>query len=640
LLARSSPGRTVGQVRTPSRNSADASTGKGRRRLRRLVVGVALIAVLMPASLVVADSYAEGKVVTNNDPDVRGPEKAAEYYRSMQTDPVPLPPAEGTDAVEIDHVPQSQDRGAWEREIRARETSRELMHGRGPSVRKPVEYTYRPDHTKILLVGDSYVYGYSHEVKENVFDRQLEQMLQSVSNGAYEVVTLATDQSSFLRQSDWVSPEKLRAIDPDVVILTHTIGRLQPTFMEEKYCKQFNTCVADGARRPMEDATGHSLDRANDKWKIMMCLRADTSPVSTLFRRVLYPYVPNLAEILAKRYCTMERILKGVDLPTERTGYQGDYENHPHIGDLDEALSRVRAAVESLDKPVGTYMLNLPWDPTQLSYPMSVDGRSTDPGLAPVFARFEKYGFEEIPRPIADEKMISHRLWDANNVQGDSKGTSRNRCVYDCEVSDEQWQANLKMYNDGLLSHPMKYRQGNVMQYAIARDVASFIVERHPAPADTVTIPQPLLLEYTPAFLGIGANSNDYATIHHYKMNRELGYSTGFDWDGFWVASSCARMNAPHAVIALNPNNLKDGAVLRVGYHRGVREQLVLTFERRDADGNLVPARTVRLARGSSYTLQDTAGVSNVYVADTSVTCTDKEIVLEPFEMSFRAIRN
>lgn len=638
-MAKSESARTVGSMNFGSKKA------RGRARSGKLAVR-ALLAVLVsvmiaPLAVVGLDRSWEGRVTTNNSSEVYGPNEAAAYYSGMPRDEEPLPPADGEEFVEIEHVMPTSDRAAWEGEIRIRETSREQMHGRGPSVRKPVEYTYRPERKRILLIGDSYIYGYSHEVKENVFDRQLEQLLQRANNGAYEVVTLATDQSSFLRQSDWVTPEKLAVIDPDIVILTNTMGRLQPTFMEQKYCRQFNTCVEDGQLRPMEDATGHTLDRANDKWRIMLCLRADDGLVSKLFRNVLYPYLPNIGEYLAMRYCTKERILKGVDVPTERSAFEGDYEQHPFIGDLDEALSRIRRSVDGLDKPVATYMLNLPWEPRQLSKPTIVNGHSNPPALGPIFDRFEKYGFEEIPRPLADEVMISRELWKANDVQGDSKGTTRNRCVYDCQVSEQQWRANLRMYTEGLIAHPMKYRQGNVMQYAIAKDLTAFLLERHPVTAPQGLGPsQPLVLEYTPAFLALGANSSDYATVHHYRNNRLLGRSLGYDWNGVWLAASCARMGAPHAVVALNGNNFAAGDQLKVGYHRGTRDDLVLMFERRDEVGNLVPVRTVRLSQGSSYTLSDTDGISNVYIADTTVGCGDKEVVLEPFEISFQLLRD
>lgn len=603
------------------------------RAVRVTFAALAAVAVLLPGALWVGDKAVAGKVVTNNPRAMHGPQEASRYVEDLRQEGEVLPEASGKAYEVIEPVEPSKSFDAWEADLYTRETSRELTHGRGPSMRKAVAPELVPDPVRILVVGDSYVYGYSHEVQGNMFTNQLEQMLNAKTNGGYEVVTLGTDQSSFLRQSDWVTAQRLRDIDPDVVVLTHTIGRLQPSFMERKYCSQFNTCIDDGERRPVEDATGHTLDRANAKWKIIMCLRADESPVSWLFRKVLYPYFTDLAEFLAVRYCNEERILAGVDLTTERSSYEGDLEKHPYIGDLDQALARVRSAVDALDRPVATYVLNLPWQPEHLSRDVSVDGRQFRSMLGPIFDLYDRYGFTEVERTHADAKMLALRIWDANGVQGHSQGTKDNRCVYDCMVTPEQWQENMRMYREGIITHPMKYRQGNTMQFALAQDVADLVLDRHPYRGAPSEVGQKLVAEYAPGFLVVEGNGPQRAGVHHYERNREAARSNGFQWKDRWVSAPCPRMDAPHSIIAVNSAAMARADRLTVGYQRGERDTLVIMFEVRDTEGNLVPGQTVRLQRGSSYTLENASSVTNIYVADPTVGCEDPEVAMPTFDL-------
>lgn len=605
---------------------------------KRLFVTVTAVCVLLPlvtvGSLEGADRALAGKTVTNKLSVLHGSEEARRTVNELNNRPPDDYPVAARAVTDASAVPiPSRDAKVWEREIFARETSRPMIYGFGPTLNKPVPLNYAADPYRILLVGDSYSYAMFHELTENNYNRRLEQLLNVPSGGAYEVVTLAADQASFLRQSDWFTEEKIRELEPDAVVLTYTMNRMHPTFMERKYCVEFNTCIADGQGRPFDDMMGHEFTRSSKKWRIIMCLRADEGPVSWLLRKVLYPHFTDLAEFIASRYCTDERAKLGLDLPTERTNPDGEVTDSPYLGDFRSYLRNVRAAVDAQPRKIDTYVVNLSWMPIHM-WPALSDAAQPMPTITgPLFELYEEYGFENIPVPMAREQILSGRTWELGDLQGKDPVAVRNNCVYDCVLTDEQWRTDLQAFDAGLINHPLKYRPGNVIQHAFARDLTTFFQERHPVRNTTATR-QPLVVDHMPWYITPRQNEPDRVHVQFSRSNVDHAGSILYETDGYRFNTLCARVNHPHAIVALTGASADRAGSLRVAYNGGDYEQVLVAFEFEEPSGRRVITRSVLLEQGTFYDLTEPSGLRNVIIADPASDCEQRLMTLKPFDVS------
>jgi len=609
------------------------------RRSVAVAVSLALLTPLLTyGGLEVADRALTDKTVTNKPNQAHGMAEAIRTVSELNKRPEDTHPVAATEITEEVAVPAPDpDSKVWDRELFARETSRPMIFGFGPSMNKPVPLNYADDPYRILIVGDSYSYGMFHELTENNYNRRLEQLLNIPSGGAYEVVTLAADQASFLRQSDWITKEKLQEINPDAVVLTYTMNRTHPTFLEEKYCVEFNICVSDGQGKPFDDMMGHEFTRSTKKWRIIMCLRADTGPVSWMLRKVLYPHFTNIAEFVASRYCTDERAKLGLDLPTERTNPDGEITDSPYIGDFYDYLTRVRSAVDAQPRKIDTYVVNLAWMPVHM-WPSLNDGSAVMRSIVgPLFDIYEQYGFENIPVPTARRMIQEGRTWELGDLQGKDPITVRNNCVYDCVLTDAQWRTDLEAFAAGLINHPLKYRPGNVIQHGFATDLADFFHKKHPVTA-TLGLTQPLVVDHMPWYITPRGNEPNRTSIQFSTANVEHADNVMYETGGYKFNTPCARVGHPHAIVGLSGSNVDAAEGMRVQHRGGMYEELLVVFEFEEPNGRRVLTTAVQLPRGSFYDLKDVKGLRSVIVADTSTDCQNRLLKLKPFDVSLELI--
>ena len=165
----------------------------------------------------------------------------------------------------IDTPSSSSSTEVWQKEKDVIGHSRSRLFLFGPDLFHPVPLQYQENSVNILFVGDSYSNGMFGDLNESSYPRILENKLNLESPGAYKVSVLANSKSSFLRQSDWLSKERLIKYQPDAIVLTYTAGRLIPHFYEKKYCKQYNICIKDGQSDLYNDALANDYESSSTK---------------------------------------------------------------------------------------------------------------------------------------------------------------------------------------------------------------------------------------------------------------------------------------------------------------------------------------------------------------------------------------
>ena len=509
----------------------------------------------------------------------------------------------------------------WQKEKGIIGNSRNRLFLSGPELFQPVTLQYQDNPINILFVGDSYSNGQFGNLNESTYPRLLENQLNSESPGAYKVSVLANAKSSFLRQSDWLSKERLVRYQPDAIILTYTAGRLIPHFYEKKYCKQYNTCIKDGESDLYNDALANDYESATTKYRIIMCLESESTFLGAVFRKILYPYLTNLAEFLAVKYCTYDKIKRGFDRPTDRDpSYYKDPTTSPYFDDFLEYLANSNSAIEQYNKertkagkaPVKKYMINLTWIKEHFYPPVA--GRKSYSGA--LIKAYQAYGYQEIPNINARNHVLTQDYTKLGNVQGGDQANGI--CFYGCEISESQMAQNIKNYEKGVLNNPLVYRFGSQLHTAFAADLDIFLKNEFKPKSNFPITVENILDEYGPWFISYKKIDTNNFAYGNYDLN--LSGNT-----------YCGRINHPHTLFSINNSFFKEGDNINIGYSEGEISELIIVVERSKASGERFLSEAYSIKSKEELVINYKSDITSIYLGDRSKNCIEKGNALPKF---------
>jgi hypothetical protein len=171
--------------------------------------------------------------------------------------------------------------------------------GWGPDLVDQVPAPARPGAIRLVVIGDSFVWGQGFEDLDerwvSVLQRDLDRRTQP---GRFEVVPVGRGGTSSMNQAEWLTPERLARLEPDALVLGFVTNDFWPTFTERHFCQE-------GACAPTEG--GPTVD-CGPRCDIASCLLGEGIPTSTFLRKVLFPLFPNVTSWLLYRHCDMDRI--------------------------------------------------------------------------------------------------------------------------------------------------------------------------------------------------------------------------------------------------------------------------------------------------------------------------------------------
>ena len=530
----------------------------------------------------------------------------------------------------------------WQKEIFTIEDTRNRQYGDGPLYNQLVEKKYTSDPIKILILGDNFTTGANKYLSENSYPNILESELNNKYPGLYKVTVLGDNMSSFLRQSDLLTKKKMHKLEPDVVILTYTAGRLEPNYYENKYCREFNTCLKENESGKIETALGYDYNKSNPKWRIIMCLKSENNLISTLFRKVLYPYYSNLAEFLALKYCNFEKIKAGFDIPTNRdANLYSEPESSPYYNDFIQYLNSTSSVIDEYNKErnesgkrlASKYMINLSWRTEHLYPELSYKGRKFKSISGPLITKYNDYGYTEIPTLNSREIIGKTKTWEVGNIQG-RDGSDNGDCYYNCKISQSQMRKNISNYLAGVIDHPLKFQPGILFQNAHAQDIKEIINKNHPA----ISISNPentdILDDYGPWYISykqIDANNFGYgysdSVAAMIKNKSKKTYET-------LKNTYCARIGHPYTLFSLNNSFFNKNDSIKIGYIEGGIENLMVVIERKKTNNERFLSDAYLIKNKEAIVLKFDKEITSIYLGDISKSCTEKDSQLLPFKIS------
>jgi len=504
----------------------------------------------------------------------------------------------------------------WENEIREDTYSKTKLNGNGPLQYNIFRNKYVLDPFDILILGDGYSMGQFGDLNSFSYPYILEDKLNKYNNGRYRVTVLGSDKSSFLRQSDWITEDRLEKLQPDLIILTYTMGRYFPTFYEKKYCREFNICIEDNQSPLYVDAFNTNFSLSDTKYKILACLQTNPGLITNLFRKVLYPYYTNLAEHLILFYCNDDKVKKASEkiILSERTAnFYKDPSKTIYFNDFIEYIQKIKNTVKNYNtkrEKLGKNLtdinyINITMFPEHFEEKYIKKYKIEKLSISNSLLRnYSKYGIDEISTDYLVREVLDSKTWQLRFVTGRS---NKGICDYDCIISSIQMKKNIKNYLNGTISNPLRIRHGVKISNAIANDIYYHIKEKY-IEKDEEVIGGPLIKEFAPYYISYKEiNSNNF--IIGNINNKDLSIP-------------CARVNHPHFIFSLNHNQFNGSKNLIFSYIQGEIDNVGISIEYIIKNQRKIK-ETFLLNKNEKFSIKYKDNISSIYVSQLNKNCSE-----------------
>lgn len=491
------------------------------------------------------------------------------------------------ETVRFDPVTPEKSAYIWERDVQFMITQQAHRIGWGPDIKPQVATNKKGDGTasgtslptkKIVVVGDSFVWGQSAEDLSMRWPQVMERMLNSkATNMRFEVTSLGRGASSTMKESEWFTPERLQRLQPDAVIVGFVDNDYMPTYTEKGLCEELGTCSDDGYA-PASDC-GPRCDLA-------ACLLGERSPTGWVLR-TLNPWFPNVTRALLLRHCDPDRINARLGLLKE-SSVLGNPEQSDVWPRFTAAVNRISDNTPGVAKFVNVTRTR--------PFPKG--------SVAPGEDVFREAGFKIIDTSKQYEALA------------------------DPEGGELVWNIN-----------PADPHPSSLITYAYAADATAALLNHFGAIVGERTQTAgnaPLVNNYLPTALQVVENSSSSSRVRH-ANSREydyLGVLATVNGSGTPLMTvPCAAMGRPHARVMLDPLL---GPTTKVVLRMNTSEAPVVIHPVGYlADGTPVQGESFVLTAGSQRSVSLDGVLTGFLIGGIDSGCgLDKEIRLKKFDLS------
>jgi hypothetical protein len=477
----------------------------------------------------------------------------------------------------FDPVVASDDLFTWDRENSFLMTQNSLRQGWGPELRSQTPETkVADDRIHVVVAGDSYVWGQGAEDLDMLWPRQLELELNRLQPDRYRVTRLGRLPSSTMQVADWLHPERIAELDPDVIVFGYLNNDFFPTLEERSLCRRYATCTEDGEPPFAWNPRNGPL---------VACIRGDDSVLGKVFQRLVNPLFPYVGRWLINRYCDPDRAARNTDKIAEGI-WMSDPAANPYWEHFTEATRRLATDVGTT--PIAVYVYDSAFDDASLPKQRAVRDAFTDAGMT-------------VLQPIRVEELRSR---------------TQDHTTHWINPGD---------------SHP-----GMPLTRMFALDVAQYIrslpLTRPNTPSTTQ---RELLSNYLPATLTVDSDV-DSARIQGSPLTDEFVSANGMQTSVRGKPTPlqetpCARMGRPHVRLMFDPYT-PTGTKLRVSLGN-TGGGLVAQTTGYDVDGNEVRGVARLVNPGSSFVIDVVDGVNGLLLGERRAGCPNERLQTPIFDL-------
>jgi hypothetical protein len=246
---------------------------------------------------------------------------------SRQPDSLALDPIRTSREIRIDPL-ADVGKSDWLAEHHYYMLQNSIRQGSGPTITDQllVDEEPAPHARRILVVGDSYVWGAGVADLQAVWPDRLEEVL-NVRHGidAYTVSKLGRGGASFMDYAEWLTPEVIEQFRPELIVIGYHVNDPMPSGFERVLCAPAATCeVGNGTTFP----------------RYRSCIEGDDGLVGRLVTGLLGRLAPNTSHWLLSRYCDTKR-LAAVDGVVSEDELVKDLARNPYLPFFNEAAEKI-----------------------------------------------------------------------------------------------------------------------------------------------------------------------------------------------------------------------------------------------------------------------------------------------------------
>jgi hypothetical protein len=285
------------------------------------------------------------------------PETDTEASTSVEVDPPRNQVRTNTSVETVFELPDDVE--IWHRDnaymVKQLEFSTGSTKSRENSVPSPEDD--EADAFKVLVVGDSFVWGWGFYDTDRVWHQVLSSKLsEKFGPGAYRIESVGHQGTSMISYSEYLSAEEIKKHDPDLIVLGFLPNDWQADGSEKRICRG-------------KSGTGNSAENACElgAWytrpEYVKCLEGRSNIIGATLRRVVKPFFPRAANSLIERLCDPKSYPDDVYSPNELREMGKDPENSPYWQMYLDSIRAIRSnagnvPVVALPTSTNEYIVN------------------------------------------------------------------------------------------------------------------------------------------------------------------------------------------------------------------------------------------------------------------------------------------
>ena len=440
------------------------------------------------------------------------------------------------------------------------------------------------DAFKILVVGDSFVWGWGFYDIDRVWHQVLSSKLsEKFGPGAYSIEAVGQQGTNLISYSEYLTAEQIKKHDPDLIV----IGFLP------------NDWLADGSENRICRGRSGFGKAAESTCKIgawytrpeyVKCLEGRSNLIGASLRRLVKPFFPRAANSLIERLCDPKSYPDEEFSPNELRRMERDPENSPYWQIYLDSIRDIRANANKV--PV-------------VALPTSTN-----------------------------EYYISSLVYEALNAGGIKVlQTPATKAVLNVDRSVDQ---------KALWINPADFHPNHELHYAFGTDIFNYISKAYPNKARSSFDQMSLLSNFSPSSLQYYATvGSSSVSFRHDPVSRPTKLQTVFN-DYRTVRTPpqsvpCAPYGRPHARFVFNPDVLLSPFTAKITLDNAHDASLVFSTVNYGNNGQEIFSPPVAFKPGDSFNVRfDSSTTSFVVGSATSGCQLDRSITLSAFDLSVR----
>ena len=435
---------------------------------------------------------------------------------------------------------------------------------------------------KILIVGDSFVWGWGFYDTDRVWHQILNSKLSDkFGAGSYQIEAVAHQGTSMISYSEYLTVDEIKKHDPDLIVIGFLPNDWQADGSEKRICRG-------------KTGTGNSVESACKlgAWytrpEYVKCLEGRSNFIGATLRRVVKPFFPRAANSLIERLCDPKSFPDDIYSPNELREMGNDPEQSPYWQMYLDSISAIRS----------------------------------NAGIVPVVAL-----------PTSTNEYISNPVVYKALKSGGIKVIQTPATI--ALLSGDRSRGQKMLWINPADPHP-----NPELHYAYGTDIFNYISTTYPNKAKRSHYSMSLLSNFSPSSmnLSVSTDSQDVSFGHDPSSWASMRQTVSNDYRTVPTPPQvvpCAPYGRPHARFVFNPDVLATAFTAKITLDDAYDTTLVFSTVSYGSNGQEIFSRPVPFKPGQTFNTRFDRSTTSFVVGSAATGCpVGKTINLSAFDLS------